>query len=75
MAGNSKLAGLAMIIAGILLGIVYPFLLIYLDRERVIDLIRYTVAAASIAIGAFLGAVGVLIVRGFRPSERPEDTG
>ncbi len=68
------ITGVLFIIVGMLIGIIYPFLLVYLDTQHAVELMRYTFVAVSIAIGAFLGAVGAIMLRGYKPSESAEDT-
>ncbi|MCE4627728.1 MAG: hypothetical protein F7C34_01070 [Desulfurococcales archaeon] len=71
---RNRVVGVALLVVGLILGVVYPAVLIWLDEERALRVILYTFIAVSILIGAFIGAVGLVLLRGFRPSGA-EDTG
>ena len=74
MGGRGKAAGVGLILVSIVVGVLFPYLLIALPREKAIELLLYTVAALAVAIGGLIGAVGIFLVRGFRDSEEPEAT-
>lgn len=70
---RSKVLGAALLVVGLIVGVIYPAILVWLDEEHALRIILYTIVALSILIGAFIGAVGVVLIRGFRPSGA-EDT-
>ena len=74
MGGRGKTAGVGLILVSIVVGAVFPYLLIALPREKAVELLIYTVAALAVAVGGLIGAVGVFLVRGFGDSEEPEAT-
>ncbi len=67
--------GVTAIIAGILFGVVYPYVLIALPPAKAVIVLIYTVIAVSIVLGAFIGAVGIILARGLKVEDEHEDTG
>jgi len=74
MAGG-RATGAVLLVAGLLVGVAYPFLLVYLDERDALRLLLYTAVALSILVGAFIGAVGAVLLRGFKPGGDSKSTG
>lgn len=74
MGGKGRAIGAGLIVVSVVVGAVFPYLLIALPREKAVELLIYTVAALAVAIGGLIGAVGLFLLRGFRDSEEPEAT-
>ena len=68
------LYGSALILAGLLFGVVYPYLLLFAGEDVAILVIRLSLAAVSILLGAFLASVGATLLVGWRLFYA-EDTG
>ncbi len=71
---NTSVA-ILLIIAGLLIGIGYTFILIISSPTNVVEILRITVSILSLAIGAFLGAVGIIMLRGIKVEDEDENTG
>ena len=68
-----KLVAIGLAAISIVIGVVYPYLLLTLNREEALQLLLYTVAALSVLVGGLIGAVALVLLRGFGPSEESED--
>ncbi len=71
---NTSVA-ILLIIAGLLIGIGYTFILIISSPINVVEILRVTASILSLAIGAFLGAVGIIMLRGIKVEDEDENTG
>ncbi len=71
---TSRLLGVLLIIVGGLIGIGYPYLLLVASEKQALKIIIYTIIVISILLGSFIGAVGGILLRGFKGSEEAEDT-
>ncbi len=73
---NSKtiFVSIILIILGALIGVGYAYLVLVSNAELLIQIIRITLAFTSIIIGAFLGATGLIMLRGIRVEEENENT-
>ncbi len=69
MASKNTGAGLLLLTIGFFIGVIYPFLLFTLPPEKAIRLLLLTVGTVSIALGALLGSIGVLLLRGIKVEE------
>jgi len=67
--------GFTAIIVGLLLGVAYPYVLVALPPSKAVEVIIYTAIAISIVLGAFIGAVGIILARGLKVEDEHEDTG
>jgi len=72
--GRLALQGLAFIAAGFLLGVVYPYLLLFAGEEVAIAVMRVSIAGAAVLLGAFLASLGFTLLVGWRLFYA-EDTG
>jgi hypothetical protein len=73
MQKKQQVTGALLLLAGVLVGIGYPLVLV-VWREKAVELLIYTFVALAILIGAFIGAVGIILLRGFNASEDAENT-
>ncbi len=68
------LVSVILIILGAFIGVGYAYLVLVSSSELLIRLIRVSLAFISIIIGAFLGATGLIMLRGIRVEEENENT-
>ncbi|MEB3759904.1 MAG: hypothetical protein GSR72_01790 [Desulfurococcales archaeon] len=68
------LVSVILIILGAFIGVGYAYLVLVSSAELLIQLIRVSLAFISIIIGAFLGATGLIMLRGIRVEEENENT-
>ena len=68
------LVSIVLIVLGAFIGVGYAYLVLVSSAELLIQLVRISLAFTSIIIGAFLGATGLIMLRGIRVEEENEDT-
>ena len=68
-----RLVALSLAALSVLVGIAYPYLLLTLNREEALQLIIYTIVALAVLVGGLIGAVAVVLLRGFGPGEESEN--
>ncbi|MCE4609762.1 MAG: hypothetical protein F7C36_05225 [Desulfurococcales archaeon] len=73
---NTKtiLVSIILIILGAFIGVGYAYLVLVSSADLLIQIIRVSLAFISIIIGAFLGATGLIMLRGIRVEEENENT-
>jgi len=73
---NTKtiLVSIILIILGAVIGVGYAYLVLVSSADLLIQIIRVSLAFISIIIGAFLGATGLIMLRGIRVEEENENT-
>ncbi len=69
-----RLLGGLLIILGSLIAVGYTYLVLFSDLDTAIRVLRISAGILAILIGAFIGAVGFLLVFGWR-EHSIEDTG
>lgn len=58
--------GLFLVAMGFLVGVLYPYLLLFSDRDTAILVLRLSIAAFAVLLGAFLASLGVTLLVGWR---------
>ncbi len=73
---NTKtiLVAIVLIVLGAFIGVGYAYLVLVSSADLLIQIIRLSLAFISIIIGAFLGATGLIMLRGIRVEEENENT-
>ena len=69
MPSKNTSAGIALLVLGALIGVLYPFLLFTLPPEKALKLLIATAGVTALAIGGLIGSIGLLLIRGIRVGE------
>lgn len=72
--GSLLARGAALIAAGALTGLVYPYLLLFAGEDTALAVMRVSLAVAALLLGAFLASLGITLLVGWHLFYA-EDTG
>lgn len=61
-----KILGAALVVLGAVIGIGYSYILLSVPPDEAVRILIISVVVIALLIGALIGAVGLILIRGFR---------
>jgi hypothetical protein len=67
-------AGIIVALVGLAIGLLYPYILLASPPDKAVHLLVISFSAIALLVGAFLGAVAWVLIRGIRVDLGDEDS-